>query len=54
MYHKRNDLYAFFTVGVTAADNRLSIEAVLYRFRPVFRVETFPNAMVTGKMSTGG
>ena len=33
-------------VGVTAADNRLFVEAVLYRYRPAYPGATCPSASV--------
>ena len=34
------------TVGVTAKDNRLFVEAVLYRYRSGIRGKTYQNALV--------
>jgi hypothetical protein len=36
-------------VGVTAADNRLFVEAVLYRYRPACRAAIFRSASAIGK-----
>jgi transposase len=40
------------SVGVTAADHRLFVEAVLYRYRAGIRGPTCRNASVTARTST--
>jgi hypothetical protein len=42
------------SVGVTAAGNRLFVEAVLYRYRAGVPGVTCPNASVTGRTCIGG
>ena len=39
-------------VGGTAADNRLFVDAVVYRLEPAFRGAIFPSASATGTSST--